>query len=409
MSSLIEGFREQQKAYSDKKKKIEYLNVHTAEQEAPLKGAYSYASEQISTFTSDAGKQNDSELELNSTLIHEDGHAENADVYHLEMSPSQIHEVNECDEISQKIRELVYRRNEYLKTGDVNVFNDLNKDFTFYADAVKSGAISPEKSAFDKESFDKEMSFIMNGTMNAWQEKYGEFYKPQMEGCAAEYFCRVGKYAQHNQENQDKAFNQLLTIGGVNFNQYRNQDFSPVSPDVKNWTEIAAGKDEAQIMTKRQELIDKGATVIPSLQADRRDRKDGYLTRKNPRSREELKAESGVNVVTAEEKINNLKKMGVLDGSEDKEFLEMLGCTEDTKIHYNKTPEEREIPDTTSDKFIKQPSKREKIPVMDRIKRMRELHGFGEKKEGLGNGAAQFMNTNIYNKCINQKIYRDDR
>lgn len=54
------------------------------------------------------------------------------------MSPEQIFRVDRFDEVGQKIRELVLRRNEYLKTGNIEVFNDDSKDFSYYADAVKT-------------------------------------------------------------------------------------------------------------------------------------------------------------------------------------------------------------------------------------------------------------------------------
>ena len=85
--------------------------------------------DQIYVFTSDGSTQNRSELELDATLVHESGHREGADVYHLAMSPEQIFRVDRFDEVGQKIRELVLRRNEYLKTGNIEVFNDDSKDF----------------------------------------------------------------------------------------------------------------------------------------------------------------------------------------------------------------------------------------------------------------------------------------
>lgn len=94
--------------------------------------------DQIYVFTSDGSTQNRSELELDATLVHESGHREGADVYHLAMSPEQIFRVDRFDEVGQKIRELVLRRNEYLKTGNIEVFNDDSKDFLITPTPLKT-------------------------------------------------------------------------------------------------------------------------------------------------------------------------------------------------------------------------------------------------------------------------------
>ena len=214
MTSLIEKLKKQQKAYSDKKEKVEYLDVYTSGPAGGYKGMFYAGADQIYVFTSDGSTQNRSELELDATLVHESGHREGADVYHLAMSPEQIFRVDRFDEVGQKIRELVLRRNEYLKTGNIDVFNDDSKDFSYYADAVKNGEITPFESARDIRSFDREMSFIMNKTMEEWNNKYGKFYEKQSAAKAKEYFCRVGKYARSDEQNYNKALERILTIGG---------------------------------------------------------------------------------------------------------------------------------------------------------------------------------------------------
>lgn len=301
-------------------------------------------------------------MELDATLVHESGHRENADVYHLAMSPEQVFRVDRFDEVGQKIRELVLRRNEYLKTGNIEVFNDDSKDFSYYADAVKNGEITPFESARDIRSFDREMSFIMNQTMEEWNNKYGRFYEKQSAAKAKEYFCRVGKYARSDEQNYNKALERILTIGGVNFNKYRETDFKCNSDEILKISETVQKGNEAEIAALRQELIDEGITVIPSLQATNRQKKKGYLTRHNPKSVIELEEDSGEQIVTVEEQIENLKELGVIDESESPEDLEDLKeSMEDFKYMYKKTPKKKKIPDLSDDKFIAKPAeKREK-------------------------------------------------
>lgn len=90
MTSLIEKLKKQQKAYSDKKEKVEYLDVYTSGPAGVYKGMFYAGTDQIYVFTSDSSTQNRSELELDATLVHESGHREGADVYHLAMSPSKF-------------------------------------------------------------------------------------------------------------------------------------------------------------------------------------------------------------------------------------------------------------------------------------------------------------------------------
>ncbi len=65
------------------------------------------------------------------------------------------------------------------------------KIFSYYADAVKNGEITPFESAHDIRSFDREMSFIMNQTMEEWNNKYGKFTRnkapPRQKSIFAEW------------------------------------------------------------------------------------------------------------------------------------------------------------------------------------------------------------------------------
>lgn len=403
MSNLIEQLKEQEKLYSDECKKIEYNRIHTTGYEESLKGGFKPSSGQISIFTSNEGAQNKSDIELTSSLVHENGHEESANVYHLEMSPEQIYQVAQCDEIGQKMRELLFRRNEYLKTGDLNVFNDLNQDFPYYAEAINKGEINPYKSAQDPKAFDEEMSFIMNRTMEEWQKKYGQFYESQNTTQAKEYFCRVGTHAQANEANYNKAIDQILNIGGVNFNQYRKLDFSEASPEIRELGEILQQGDISKINEKRQQFIDDGISVIPSLQATSRQKRQGYLTQHNPQSNLPLEKSSEEVIITKEEKIKNLTEMGILDGSEDNAFLNLMGVNQDSVVKYEETPQKAKIPDLSDEDFIVKPtekisqtlSEEQTHSTNNTIQRLKELRGIGNNNEKLGSGAGKIMQRQL--------------
>lgn len=413
METLIAKLKEQEKLYCEEKKKIEYLEVHYDNIEGVLKGSFQAATEEIKAYTSDISKMNLSELDLMATLVHENGHRENADIYHLEMSPEQIYNINQYDELGQKIRELLFRRNEYLKSGDINVFNNESKDFSYYSDALMKKEIDPYESARDPNSFTKEMSFIMNEVMNEWQQKYAPFYDEQNTSVAKEYFCRTGQYARTNDENYDKAIKQILTIGGVDFNQYRTRDFQCHSAEIKKLNEIAQNGDKAQIAAAREKLIREGVTVIPSLQATPSQKRNGYLTRHNPRSSLSLEKDAGKIVITKEEKIAALTKQGIFDGTEDEKDLEMFGCNKDMVIHYKETPKKKKIPDLSDENFIVKPSAKnvesssngaensQKTTASPSVaKRLKELRGLVKRDESLGNGAGKIMQKQLDGRLL---------
>lgn len=407
MTGLVEKLKKQQKAYSDKKKKVEYLDVYTSDQESEYKGTFHPKNNHIRVYTSNVSPQNRSELELDATLVHESGHRENADVYHLAMSPEQVFRVNLCDEVGQKIRELVLRRNEYLKTGNIEVFNDLNKDFSYYADAVKSGEITPLESARDIQSFDREMSFIMNKTMEEWNNKYGELYELQNYITAKEYFCRVGKYARSDEQNYNKALERILTIGGVNFNKYRETDFKCNDDEILKISKTVQNGNEAEIAAllseQREEMMWFGG-VIPSLRAKKRQQKKGYLTRYNPKSAIELK--KYYSEETLEDIIKHYKSSG--DIKRVKELEEIKKSRGNIKFEHKETPKKKKIPDLSDDKFIVKPSEKREKSSQSRAERLKELRGLGTSRDNLGGGAGRIMRQNVNGSFgIAQQNFRD--
>ena len=232
--------------------------------------------------------------------------------------------------------------------------------------------------------------------MEEWNNKYGKFYEKQSAAKAKEYFCRVGKYARSDEQNYNKALERILTIGGVNFNKYRETDFKCNSDEILKISETVQKGNEAEIAALRQELIDEGIAVIPSLQATNRQKKKGYLTRHNPKSVIELEEDSGEQIVTVEEQIENLKELGLIDESESPEDLEDLKeSMEDFKYMYKKTPKKKKIPDVSDDKFIAKPAEKREKTSQDWAGRLKELRGLGTSRDNLGGGAGRIMRQNV--------------
>ena len=66
------------------------------------------------------------------------------------------------------------------------------------------------------------------------------------------------------------------------------------------------------------------------------------MTRHNPKSVIELEEDSGEQIVTVEEQIENLKELGLIDESESPEDLEDLKeSMEDFKYMYKKMPKKK--------------------------------------------------------------------
>lgn len=161
------------------------------------------------------------------TLVHEQKHRDNANqgIHAYAMSVEQAYKACMHDEISANMAELIYWRNEYIKTGDIAVLEDYrcNSLFGFYTKAVKSGEINPFSNS--KEDFDKEMSLIANGTRDMWERWYASTqYLDDHCVNAKIYGEKDGKHAEFYDENYERAKKNAYTIGGVDFTEYMDKD-----------------------------------------------------------------------------------------------------------------------------------------------------------------------------------------
>lgn len=169
-------------------------------------------------------KDNNQYNQSRETLTHEQKHRDNylRGMYAYAVSPDQAYKREMHDEISANIAELISLREEYIRTGDISVF-DKERRFSFYKEAIEKGEIKPNSPY--QEDFDKEMRLIVNGTQKMWMEKYGnDFYIDNgVYHCLAEGDFE-GKYAEYWDKNYQNALKIAYNIGGVDFTKYMNKD-----------------------------------------------------------------------------------------------------------------------------------------------------------------------------------------
>ena len=160
------------------------------------------------------------------TMLHEQKHRDNNNqgMYEYPVSPEQAYKLNMYDEISAMTTELIALRDEYIRTGDISVFDKDDSRFHFYKEAIEKGEINPRSNT--KEDFDKDMRLIANGTKNMWMQKWAptEMYIDECASNAVAYGDMTGKYAQYYDQNYERGKKIALTIGGVDFTQYLDND-----------------------------------------------------------------------------------------------------------------------------------------------------------------------------------------
>ena len=158
-------------------------------------------------------------------LIHEQKHRDNNNqgMYEYPVSPEQAYKLNMYDEISANMASLLLLRQKYLETGDISIFDKTEqRRFSFYKEAIERGEINPRSNT--KEDFDKEMRLIANGTKDMWMQDFSTDYVKQNSSNAVSYGDMTGKYAQYYDQNYERGKKIALTIGGVDFTQYLDND-----------------------------------------------------------------------------------------------------------------------------------------------------------------------------------------
>lgn len=185
------------------------------------------------------GYINDNSIDNYTLWIHEQKHRDNMEngIYEYPMSLEQAYKSNMHDEISATMTELLQLREEYLQTGDISIF-DKEPKLSFYKEAIKKGEVKP--GSIYKEDFDKEMSFIVNGTRDMWVNQFGSSYVDQNLYFAAAAYDASGKYAQYYDENYERAKKIAYNIGGIDFTKYMDKDVEiPNAANAKMIEDIA--------------------------------------------------------------------------------------------------------------------------------------------------------------------------
>ena len=157
-------------------------------------------------------------------IQHEQKHIDNASkgMYSYALSKEQTYKINMWDEISANIAALIALRDEYLKNGDINIFDAEAEKFSFYKEAIIQGKIDPHSPY--QEDFDKEMSLIINGTKDMWCERYGDMYSDISYSHAISTYDWSGHKKEHYDENYLRARAIACNIGGVDFTKYLKKD-----------------------------------------------------------------------------------------------------------------------------------------------------------------------------------------
>lgn len=171
----------------------------------------------------ESGYINDNSIDNYTLYVHEQKHRDNMEngIYEYPMSLEQAYKINMHDEISATMTELLQLREEYIQTGDISIFDKTPK-LNFYKVAIEKGEIKPNSPY--QEDFDKEMSFIVNGTRDMWVDNYSGMYVEQNSYFATASYDDSGKYAQYYDENYERAKKIAYNIGGVDFTKYMYKD-----------------------------------------------------------------------------------------------------------------------------------------------------------------------------------------
>ncbi len=180
------------------------------------------------------------ESSLDAIIYHEQKHRSNNNKgfrsESISVSLKQYHKLCMADEISANMAELVYLREEYIKTRDINVFDKDGEKFSFYKEAVQKGEVNPFSS--DPKDFEKDMSLIMNGTQKMWEDVFTCIYDDNHIS-KTKWYLRYGKGDfKDNEAEYQKQLDIAYTIGGVNFKQYMQKDVQLSGRALSNCAEL---------------------------------------------------------------------------------------------------------------------------------------------------------------------------
>jgi len=172
------------------------------------------------------GAKKRTQISIEGVLYHELKHRYNYQkgIWAYPLSLEDAYKVQMHDEISAHLANLIAARELYIKTGNVEDITDMAEDCLFYRNAIVSKQIDPKSS--DKEDFEKEMAFIVEGIQKMWMKYYAD-HLLMIEECAgnsADFYDVSGKYAPFYEANYKRALKIMYNIGGIDFSKYLKKD-----------------------------------------------------------------------------------------------------------------------------------------------------------------------------------------
>lgn len=183
-------------------------------------GADSLQIEQIDAFV----KKYNNKIYQNGIKAHEFKHQDNHQnsFMNTDVSPEEYAKLCMHNEISATISTLLYQRELYLKTGDIDVFE---KKFKEYATAIKKGIVRPGSDSLIIKEFEKR--FIVKSVSSWWKEKERKNYQYAAKKYLEQWFAKGEKKRKNNNpEEYQKSLNVCYTfvMDGklVNLNYFNN-------------------------------------------------------------------------------------------------------------------------------------------------------------------------------------------
>jgi len=145
-------------------------------------------------------------------FAHEEWHHHNDSIQfraRYQLKPLEYYRLCMHDEISANLVAILTARYEYLaaenKKAIINRYK--NTYMKFYFEAVEQGKIKPESK--DSADIEKERSFLADGTLDMWVQKYKKAYAPRTYGSLRRFINRMG-FPDKDNRNYNLKFKNLM-------------------------------------------------------------------------------------------------------------------------------------------------------------------------------------------------------
>lgn len=197
-------------------------------------GADSLQIEKIDAFVKKYGDK----IYQNGIKAHEFKHQNNHQnkFMNVDVSPEEYAKICIHNEISATTNTLLYQRELYIKTGDINIFE---KKFKEYATAIKKGIIKPNSNSVVMKEFEKR--FIIKSVSSWWKDHERKNYQYTAKKYLEQWFAKGGKKREDNnpeeyQKSLDICYTFIMDGKLVNLNYFNHDRVNDleVTPFVKD-------------------------------------------------------------------------------------------------------------------------------------------------------------------------------